>query len=173
MVDVKPANMDDLTEVITRAAFHPTHSHQFAYSTSRGSLRLADLRAAALCDAGAKHFEDAGPGGPKNFFSEIISSISDFRFSADGRHLLARDFMTVKLWDLAMDSGPLEVHRVHESLRSRVRRERKEEGGIWAGERRKVEGVVAGPLANGAGGWLKHWNALKKGEGGNGSHSRP
>ncbi|KAL6782764.1 PP2A1 [Auxenochlorella protothecoides x Auxenochlorella symbiontica] len=120
VVDVKPANMDDLTEVITRAAFHPTHSHQFAYSTSRGSLRLADLRAAALCDAGAKHFEDAGPGGPKNFFSEIISSISDFRFSADGRHLLARDFMTVKLWDLAMDSGPLEVHRVHESLRSRL-----------------------------------------------------
>lgn len=121
VVDIKPGSMEDLTEVITRAAFHPRDGSLFAYSTSRGSLRLADLRASALCDAGGVRFEDSSPGGPKNFFSEIVSSISDFRFVGDGRLVVARDFMTVKVWDLAQTAQPLETYKVHEALRSRVR----------------------------------------------------
>ncbi|KAG4120622.1 hypothetical protein ERO13_D11G155700v2 [Gossypium hirsutum] len=44
IVDVKPANMEDLTEVITSAEFHPTHCNMLAYSSSKGSIRLIDLR---------------------------------------------------------------------------------------------------------------------------------
>lgn len=54
MVDIKPENMDDLNEVITTCEMHPTACHQFIYSTSRGHIHLADLRAAALCDKHAK-----------------------------------------------------------------------------------------------------------------------
>jgi len=46
--------MDDLNEVITTCEMHPTACHQFIYSTSRGHIHLADLRAAALCDKHAK-----------------------------------------------------------------------------------------------------------------------
>lgn len=56
----------------------------------------------------------------KSFFSEIISSISDMRFSRDGRFMLARDFMSLKLWDLKMENKPLAVMPVHENLRSKV-----------------------------------------------------
>lgn len=56
----------------------------------------------------------------RNFFSEIISSISDVRFSHDGRYMLSRDFMTLKLWDINMESTPVATYPVHESLRSRV-----------------------------------------------------
>lgn len=54
IVDIKPANMEDLTEVITSAEFHPHHCHLLVYSSSKGTLRLCDMRASALCDRHAK-----------------------------------------------------------------------------------------------------------------------
>lgn len=54
IVDIKPANMEDLTEVITAAEFHPHHCHLFVYSSSKGTLRLCDMRASALCDKHTK-----------------------------------------------------------------------------------------------------------------------
>ena len=60
------------------------------------------------------------PQGNKSFFSEIIASISDINFSKDGRYILSRDYMTLKLWDLNMESAPVATFNVHEHLRSRV-----------------------------------------------------
>ena len=53
-MDIKPANMEELTEVITAADYHPHHCNYFVYSSSKGILRLCDMRAAALCDQHAK-----------------------------------------------------------------------------------------------------------------------
>lgn len=36
IVDIKPVNMEELTEVITSAEFHPTHCNYFVYSSSKG-----------------------------------------------------------------------------------------------------------------------------------------
>ena len=46
--------MEELTEVITAAEFHPVHCNYFVYSSSKGILRLCDMRTAALCDQHAK-----------------------------------------------------------------------------------------------------------------------
>lgn len=54
IVDIKPANMEELTEVITAAEFHPTECHTFVYSNSKGSVKIADMRSSALCDQHAK-----------------------------------------------------------------------------------------------------------------------
>lgn len=54
IVDIKPTNMEDLTEVITAAEFHPHHCNLFVYSSSKGTLRLCDMREAALCDKHSK-----------------------------------------------------------------------------------------------------------------------
>lgn len=62
--------------------------------------------------------------GNKSFFSEIIASISDIRFSRDGRYILSRDYMNLKLWDMAMENKPLVTLTVHEELRPRVRQQR-------------------------------------------------
>jgi WD40 repeat protein len=64
--------------------------------------------------------------GPRSFFSEIISSINDIKFSPCGRYLLSRDYMTLKLWDINQDAAPLACYPVHESLRGKVR------SGGWA-----------------------------------------
>ncbi|KNA21140.1 hypothetical protein SOVF_045840 [Spinacia oleracea] len=120
IVDVKPSNMEDLTEVITSAEFHPTHCNTLAYSSSKGSIRLIDLRQSALCDSHSKLFEVQEAPGSRSFFTEIIASISDIKFAKDGRYMLSRDYMTLKLWDIHMDSGPVSTFQVHEHLRPRL-----------------------------------------------------
>lgn len=54
IVDIKPANMEELTEVITAAEFHPQHCSLFVYSSSKSNMKLADMRDSALCDRAAK-----------------------------------------------------------------------------------------------------------------------
>ncbi|KTF86750.1 hypothetical protein cypCar_00030870 [Cyprinus carpio] len=120
IVDIKPANMEDLTEVITAAEFHPHHCQLFVYSSSKGTLRLCDMRESALCDKHSKIFEEPEDPGNRSFFSEIISSVSDVKFSHSGRYLLTRDYLTVKVWDLNMEKGPVETYQVHEYLRSKL-----------------------------------------------------
>ncbi|URD97096.1 serine threonine protein phosphatase 2A 55 kDa regulatory subunit [Musa troglodytarum] len=120
IVDVKPANMEDLTEVITSAEFHPSHCNMLAYSSSKGSIRLIDLRQSALCDKHSKMFEEREAPGSRSFFTEIIASISDIRFAKDGRHILSRDYMTLKLWDINMESAPVATFQIHEYLRPKL-----------------------------------------------------
>ena len=109
-------------QVITSAEFHPHHCNVFAYSSSKGCIRLADMRSSALCDRHSKAFEEQESQANKSFFSEIIASISDISFSRDGRYILSRDYMTLKLWDLNKENAPVATYNVHEHLRARVRR---------------------------------------------------
>lgn len=51
---MKPKSMEELTEVITAATFHPSHCNVFLYSSSRGCIKMGDMRASALCDKHAK-----------------------------------------------------------------------------------------------------------------------
>uniref|UniRef100_A0A8C5C3N5 Serine/threonine-protein phosphatase 2A 55 kDa regulatory subunit B n=1 Tax=Gadus morhua TaxID=8049 RepID=A0A8C5C3N5_GADMO len=120
IVDIKPANMEDLTEIITAAEFHPHHCHTLVYSSSKGSIRLCDMRASALCDQHTKLFEEPEDPSNRSFFSEIISSISDVKFSHSGRYLMTRDYLTVKIWDLNMETRPIETYQVHEYLRNKM-----------------------------------------------------
>ncbi|KAI2803347.1 Serine/threonine-protein phosphatase 2A 55 kDa regulatory subunit B alpha isoform [Blomia tropicalis] len=119
IVDIKPANMEELTEVITAAEFHPQHCNIFAYSTSKGAVKLCDMREAALCDQYSKIFEEADVNG-STFFSELISLISDLKFTKNGRYMVTRDYLTVKIWDLNMDKKPVETYYVHDYLRNRL-----------------------------------------------------
>nr|XP_043607142.1 serine/threonine protein phosphatase 2A 55 kDa regulatory subunit B beta isoform-like [Erigeron canadensis]XP_043607143.1 serine/threonine protein phosphatase 2A 55 kDa regulatory subunit B beta isoform-like [Erigeron canadensis] len=120
IVDTKPTNMEDLTEVITSAEFHPSHCNMLAYSSSKGLIKLLDLRQSALCDTHSKVFQEHEAPGSKSFFTDIISSISDIKFAKGGRYILSRDYMTLKLWDINMGSGPVATFQVHEHLRPKL-----------------------------------------------------
>ncbi|WOL09129.1 serine/threonine protein phosphatase [Canna indica] len=116
IVLVKPENI--LNEVITSAEFHPTHCNMLAYSSSKGLIRLIDLRQSALCDNHSKMFGGISPTYMPN--NTTICSISDIKFAKDGRHILSRDYMTLKLWDLNMESGPVFTFQVHDYLWSKM-----------------------------------------------------
>ncbi|KAI7632670.1 Protein phosphatase PP2A regulatory subunit [Hortaea werneckii] len=120
IVDIKPANMEELTEVITAAEFHPQSCNWFMYASSKGTIKMADMREKALCDEHAKQFEQEEDPSSRSFFSEIISSISDVRFSPDGRYILSRDYLTVKIWDVNMEKQPVKTIPIHEHLRPRL-----------------------------------------------------
>uniref|UniRef100_A0A7N0RGX9 Serine/threonine-protein phosphatase 2A 55 kDa regulatory subunit B n=1 Tax=Kalanchoe fedtschenkoi TaxID=63787 RepID=A0A7N0RGX9_KALFE len=79
-----------------------------------------DTKDSALCDSHAKIFEEQETPGSRSFFTEIIASISDIKFGKDGRYILSRNYMTLKLWDINMDSGPVSTFQVHEYLRPKL-----------------------------------------------------
>lgn len=116
IVDIKPTNMEELTEVITAAEFHPSECNVFVYSSSKGTIRLCDMRSSALCDRHAKQFEEPDNPTNRSFFSEIISSISDVKLSNSGRYLISRDYLSIKVWDLHMESKPIETYPVRGAL---------------------------------------------------------
>ncbi|CAL8078079.1 unnamed protein product [Calicophoron daubneyi] len=120
IVDLKPPNMEDLSEVITCARFHPSQCHMFAYSTSRGVIRLCDMRLRALCDSHVLVLEDPQVSQNLEFFADIIASLSDFRFGHCGNYVLARDYLTLKVWDVRMGDRPCELYAVHEPFRSQL-----------------------------------------------------
>lgn len=120
VVDIKPPNMEDLTEVITSASFHPTHCSTFMYSSSKGTIKMGDLRQGSQCSSFTKSFDVQEDPSNKTFFSEIIASISDAQFSPDGRYIVARDYMTLKIWDVKMEAKPMKVLFIHEGLRPKL-----------------------------------------------------
>ncbi|KAJ7816165.1 WD40-repeat-containing domain protein [Mycena olivaceomarginata] len=88
IVDIKPTNMEELTEVITTTSFHPTHS--------KAAIRMGDLREGAVV-----FFEDPPDPATTSFFSEITSSISDAQILARGA------LPNLKLWDVRSEARPL------------------------------------------------------------------
>lgn len=61
-------------------------------------------------------YEEAVDPARRSFFSEIVSSVSDVKFSHSGRYLLTRDYLTAKVWDLNMENKPVETYQVSHSL---------------------------------------------------------
>lgn len=57
-------------------------------------------------------FEEPEDPNNRSFFSEIISSISDVKFSHSGRYMMTRDYLAVKIWDLNMETRPVETYQV-------------------------------------------------------------
>jgi len=110
--------MDELNEVITVARFHKSDCNMLLYSTSRGIIKLADTRASALCDKQAKFYGDRDGDLGKSFFSEIVSSISDADFDPTGRYIISRDYLSIKVWDINMDSEPVYKYEINENLKS-------------------------------------------------------
>ena len=120
IVDMKPPNMEELTEVITAAQFHPISCNLLAYAISRGCIKLCDMRQNALLDQSATNFGEEEDPAARTFFSEIISSISDVQFSPDGNYLLARDYLHLKIWDVRNNSKPVNSIAIHDQLRSKL-----------------------------------------------------
>ena len=119
IVDLKPVELTDVDELITVARFHPKDCSVLMHGSSKGVIRLADMRARALIDRSSSHmFAVHNKNIVKTYFSEITDSILDAKFSEDGRYILARDYMTLRLWDTRNSSQPIHQAQVHPYLQS-------------------------------------------------------
>lgn len=119
IVDLKPDNLEEISEVITSSKFHPTSNNIFLYSTSKGIIKVGDLRKSSNCEKTAMTLE-VKDSGNKNFFTDIIVSICDATFSNNGRYIFARDFCTVKVWDLANTSKPMANIPLYDPIKTKL-----------------------------------------------------
>jgi serine/threonine-protein phosphatase 2A regulatory subunit B len=75
------------------------------YGNSRGSLRLVDLRERALCATHFQQYQHA-PHPLAASFTDCITSINDAKFVANGSLIVARDYLTLKVWDPRQPARP-------------------------------------------------------------------
>jgi len=107
--------MEELTEVITCSEFHPKDCNLLVYATSKGIIRMGDLRDSALCTKYSKEFQDT-ESDISGFFQELVTTISDVKFSPCGRFLVSRDYLTMKIWDPRMESRALRTIKFHDHI---------------------------------------------------------
>ncbi|EFP93259.2 protein phosphatase PP2A regulatory subunit B [Puccinia graminis f. sp. tritici CRL 75-36-700-3] len=107
ILDIKPANMEELTEVITAADFHPLSCNLFCYSSSKGTVKLADMRSSALCDTHAKLYEE----------EEDPSNKSSRKMGATSCH---ETIFICGSGDINMDKAPLKTISVHDHLKGKL-----------------------------------------------------
>lgn len=120
VIDLKPDNLEEISEVITSARFHPISNNLFLFSTSKGIVKVGDLRKSSHCDDTAITLEAKDTTGTKNFFTDIIVSICDATFSQNGKYIFARDFCTVKVWDIANTSKPLANIPIYDPIKTKL-----------------------------------------------------
>lgn len=120
LVDIKPDKIDDLNEVITTCTASPISDNNLVYGTSKATIKLVDLREGSNCTTKGLRFDDTSVKQQKNFFTDIVSSISDAKFTGDGRYVVSRDFLSVKTWDPKMPKTPLLTTMLYEPLKTKL-----------------------------------------------------
>ncbi|EPY23384.1 hypothetical protein STCU_07738 [Strigomonas culicis] len=111
IADLRPPSgaLDEVEELVTAASFHPTHSSLFMLSRSSGVLNIGDLRDppsrakrqyAITTQVHPMH-------NPVNCaaYDEILCSISAASFLGPD-HVVTRDYLSLKLWDLRRPDSP-------------------------------------------------------------------
>ena len=78
------------------------------------------MRKSGICDTSGIVFAESLDSSQKNFFTDIVSSISDSQFSNNGRYIYTRDFLTCKIWDIKMATKPVSVINIYDPLKSKL-----------------------------------------------------
>lgn len=124
VLDLKPPNIDELSEVITHAEHHPTKSELFLFSSSKGYVSTCDLRMNSRFEKSKNTalfmFEDEP--SKKNFFTDIVSSVSRAKFSplAEDPYIFSRDYLAVHVWDIRNTRTPARSFNVTDYLEKRL-----------------------------------------------------
>lgn len=58
-VDLKPHNLQEIDEVITCSRLHPLQDSIFSFGTSKGIVKVADMRVSGVCDHTAITFDES------------------------------------------------------------------------------------------------------------------
>jgi serine/threonine-protein phosphatase 2A regulatory subunit B len=77
-----------------------------AYGTNKKTLKIHDMRASSReVEAGVSFKYEEKEN--KNFFTDLVSSYTSVEFLKNGKYIAARDFLTVKVWDVCNNKKPV------------------------------------------------------------------
>lgn len=108
----------DIDELLTVCRTHPHHNQLLCLGSSKGLVRLYDLRCQSIADP---QLTMQRYGRKKSSLSEITDSILDAKFSRCGRYLITRDYLSVSMYDLYYPRDAIVTYSVHPHLVSNVR----------------------------------------------------
>lgn len=91
-------------EKITCSHLHPRTESLLVYGTSRGRLNLVDSRTSHTNPTMTSFRMIKSEG---NYIDDIIRQYTGVRFLSDGKHIVTRDLLTVKVWDICSNREPL------------------------------------------------------------------
>lgn len=96
--------VSEINEVITSAKFHPVNSSEFLWTSTNGTIRIGDLRTKLIMDKPVNAFKYNS--NSNWYYEELVHSISYAEFCRFQQTVVARDYFTVKFWDLRNSSNP-------------------------------------------------------------------
>lgn len=106
LLDMKPKSIDELDEVISHCEFSQANPSIFLYTTTKGFLHLCDLRETSSFQKYSTMKYEVGAGQKKNAFSDMINSLSFGKFlKYYPNHIVTRDYLSVKVWDLRLNQA--------------------------------------------------------------------
>lgn len=82
-------------------------------------LKLCDLRVSSNCDSTASSFKSES-AAQKNFLASLLSSYSSGDFVKQGKYIVSRDYLTVKIWDVCNTKKPVLNLTLQDSLKSKL-----------------------------------------------------
>lgn len=118
ILDIKPSQLEFITEVITTAEYHPFNSYEFLYATSKGLINLIDTRKKAQISTSSIVLTP--PASPKNVFSELVNVVSSAKYSRDAKYIYSRDFLSIYMWDPRSPKEPVNRFPIHDYLSPRI-----------------------------------------------------
>ena len=108
IINKTPFDMDDLSEVITCSSLSKRNDNLFLFGTSTGTINLGDMRIRGVCDKNCTQFKSKKMKNKETaFFTDILASISSCEFNPDENHIIGRDYLNIKIWDVRNSKAPL------------------------------------------------------------------
>ena len=98
---------------------HPAADNLFLYGTNKGTLKLCDLRISSSADTAADQVKNEYPG-QKNFLSDFLCSYCGGDFAKQGRYIVSRDFLSLKIWDVCNAKKPLNTIVLSEGMKGKL-----------------------------------------------------
>ena len=104
---------------------HPTSDSLFLFGLNRNGVGVCDLRISCknfINEAGHRNVIDFGveTKSTRNFFTEMISCISSADFLPTSRYVIAREYLNIKIWDMANTRKPLLNVCVNDMIKSQL-----------------------------------------------------
>jgi serine/threonine-protein phosphatase 2A regulatory subunit B len=99
---------------------HPKSDSLFLYGMSQGSLKVGDLRISGSGDKNTTCFKTIGSSQKSNYLLNLISNISSATFMQNGKYMVSRDYLTVKVWDICNTKKPVSCTVLNEGLKSKL-----------------------------------------------------
>jgi serine/threonine-protein phosphatase 2A regulatory subunit B len=98
---------------------HPQSDNIFLYGMSKGSLKVSDMRVSASNDANSTCYKTSS-STQKNYLLNLISNISSATFTPNGKYMVTRDYLSVKVWDICNSKKPVSCTILNEGLKSKL-----------------------------------------------------